>query len=95
MKRNTDAPGVDPGADGAWRILLLDRASLATVRQAPVADIAEPEPAGGRKKKRRKSLMRRLAPVIRVFAVVLGAVTVLGLAVGVADAFSRPRGRGR
>ena len=89
MKRRTDASEVDPTADGAWRILLLDRASLATLRQTTVHDAPELEVAG-RPRKKRKSPMHGLRPLLPVFAIVLGVVTVLGLAVGAADAFSGP-----
>lgn len=89
MKRRSDASQVNPAADGAWRILLLDRASLATLRQTTVDEAPEPEVAG-RRRKRRKSRMRRLRPLLPVFAIVLGLVTVLGLAVGTADALSGP-----
>ncbi|MBE0609505.1 MAG: hypothetical protein IH609_09005 [Dehalococcoidia bacterium] len=89
MRRRSDASEVDPAADGAWRILLLDRASLATLRQTTVDDTPEPEVAGRRRKKR-KSPVHRLRPVLPMFAIVLGVVTALGLAVGAADALSGP-----
>jgi hypothetical protein len=89
MKRRSDASEADPAADGAWRVLLLDRASLATLRQTTVDDAPDPEVAGRRRTKR-KGPMHRLRPLLPVFAIVLGVVTALGLAVGAADALSGP-----
>ena len=78
----------DPSSEAPWRVLPLDRAPLSAIRQAPVGDVFQPEIAIRRWKKKRKSRTRRLKPILAVFALVLGVVTVAGLGVGTAHAVS-------